>query len=334
MRRCRRRPRPRPSAPPSAAQRPAPRPARHAVPDGRRLTAPLPLTPPALADRLAALLAAVPPEPGAAALRVAVDGPDAGAVPDARWPPPWPTGCPRSAGRRSSSRPTGFYRPASLRLEHGRTDPDARYTDWLDAGALAREVLDPVGPGGAGRATCRRCGTSSATARPGRGPGRCRPAGCCSCPARCCRASGWRSTSSSTCGSARRPAGGWTPAEQAWELPAFDRYDDEVDPPALADAVVLADHPDRPALVAAAAPLQLNSPATQRSMMCRAIDTGGGSARGPVARAQLVAGEPAGLLDLVVVEPQLARVRRRGRRSRASATAGTATAGWRRSGRR
>ena len=40
-----------------------------------------------------------------------------------------------------------------------------------------------------------------------------------------------------------------TAPEEAWELPAFDRYDDEVDPAALADAVVLADHPDRPALV-------------------------------------------------------------------------------------
>jgi hypothetical protein len=40
-----------------------------------------------------------------------------------------------------------------------------------------------------------------------------------------------------------------TPPETAWELPAFDRYDAEVDPVALADAVVLADHPDRPALV-------------------------------------------------------------------------------------
>ncbi|WP_241038213.1 hypothetical protein [Blastococcus litoris] len=42
-----------------------------------------------------------------------------------------------------------------------------------------------------------------------------------------------------------------TPPDQAWELPAFDRYDEEVDPAALADAVVLADHPDRPALVLA-----------------------------------------------------------------------------------
>jgi hypothetical protein len=39
------------------------------------------------------------------------------------------------------------------------------------------------------------------------------------------------------------------PPERAWELPAYDRYDEEVDPVALADAVVLADHPDRPALV-------------------------------------------------------------------------------------
>jgi hypothetical protein len=42
-----------------------------------------------------------------------------------------------------------------------------------------------------------------------------------------------------------------TPPEQAWELPAYDRYDEEADPAALADAVVLADHPDRPALVLA-----------------------------------------------------------------------------------
>jgi hypothetical protein len=40
-----------------------------------------------------------------------------------------------------------------------------------------------------------------------------------------------------------------TPAESAWELPAYDRYDAEVDPAALADAVVLADHPVRPALI-------------------------------------------------------------------------------------
>ena len=37
-----------------------------------------------------------------------------------------------------------FWRQASLRLEHGHTDPDAWVDDWLDATTLQREVLDPV----------------------------------------------------------------------------------------------------------------------------------------------------------------------------------------------
>jgi hypothetical protein len=143
---------------------------------------------------------------------------------------------------------SGFFRPASLRLEHGRTDPDARYTDWLDAGALTREVLAPVGPGGSGsylpvlwdvgrdraaRSVPRPMPLGGVLLVPGallQGVGlafdvvvhlRMAPA-------------------------ARRRL---TPTEQLWELPAFERYDDEVDPAGLADAVVLADHPDRPALV-------------------------------------------------------------------------------------
>ncbi|MGY2085006.1 uridine kinase [Blastococcus sp. SYSU DS0539] len=143
---------------------------------------------------------------------------------------------------------TGFYRPASLRLEHGRTDPDARYTDWLDVGALNREVLGPAGPGGSAEylpvlwdlARDRAARVPRVPLPPGavllvagallQGVGlaldvvvhlRVGPA-------------------------ARRRR---TPADEAWALPAFDRYDDEVDPVALADAVVLADHPDRPALV-------------------------------------------------------------------------------------
>ena len=46
---------------------------------------------------------------------------------------------------------TDFLRPASLRYEHGRTDPDARYDDWLDVGTLTREVFDPLGADGSGR---------------------------------------------------------------------------------------------------------------------------------------------------------------------------------------
>ncbi len=210
------------------------------------LTRPEPLTPSALADRLATLLAGQSPEGGAAALRVGVDGPDA-AAPAAlasaiagRLP---------ALGRPAVVVPAdGFYRPASLRLEHGRTDPDARYTDWLDAGALTREVLAPLGPGGSGSYLpvlwdLRR--DRAARTRP-----RAMPAGgVLLVPGALLQGVGLAFdvvVHLRMSAAARRRR---TPAEQAWELPAFDRYDDEVDPGALADAVVLADHPDRPALV-------------------------------------------------------------------------------------
>jgi hypothetical protein len=44
-----------------------------------------------------------------------------------------------------------FLRPASVRLEQGREDPDAFYDDWVDFAALDREVLNPSGPGGSRR---------------------------------------------------------------------------------------------------------------------------------------------------------------------------------------
>jgi hypothetical protein len=144
----------------------------------------------------------------------------------------------------------GFLRPASLRLEHGRTDPDARYTDWLDAGALAREVLGPLGPGGSGEYLPMLWDVArdrAARVRPRPIPA----GGVLLVPGALLQGVGLafdvvvhlRVTPS-----ARRRR---TPPEQAWELPAFERYDDEVDPVALADAVVLADHAERPALVLA-----------------------------------------------------------------------------------
>ena len=143
---------------------------------------------------------------------------------------------------------SGFYRPASLRLERGRTAPDARYTDWLDVAALTREVLGPVGPGGPG--TYLPVLWDLERDRAARARPRTMPAGgVLLVPGALLQGVGLpfdvvvhlRMTPA-----ARRRR---TPAEQAWELPAFDRYDDEVDPAALADAVVLADHPDRPALL-------------------------------------------------------------------------------------
>jgi hypothetical protein len=195
---------------------------------------------------LAALLAAVLPAPRAAAVRVAVDGPDAAepgilarAVAD-RLP---------ALGRPAAVVPAdGFYRPASLRLEHGRTDPDARYTDWLDAGALTREVLEPLGPGGSGEYLPVLWDLArDRAARAGRR--RMPPGGVLLVPGALLLGIGLAfdvvvHVRMSPAARRRRTA-----EDRAWELPAFDRYDREVDPAALADAVVLADHPDRPALL-------------------------------------------------------------------------------------
>lgn len=142
----------------------------------------------------------------------------------------------------------GFFRPASLRLEHGRTDPGARYTDWLDTGALAREVLNPVGPDGSGHYLPVLWDLQRD--RAARARRRAMPAGgVLLVPGSLLQGLGlaFDVVVHLRLGPAARRR--LTPSERAWELPAFDRYDDEVDPVALADAVVLADHPDRPALV-------------------------------------------------------------------------------------
>ena len=142
----------------------------------------------------------------------------------------------------------GFYRAASVRLERGRTDPDARYTDWLDVRALAREVLDPVGPAGSGRYLPVLWDVErDRAARADRVP--MPPGGVLLVPGPLLQGVGLPFdvvVHVRVAPAARRRL---VAPELAWTLPAYDRYDDEVDPAALADAVVLADHPDRPALV-------------------------------------------------------------------------------------
>jgi hypothetical protein len=143
-------------------------------------------------------------------------------------------------------RAAGFWRPASIRLEHGHQDVDAYYGLWLDTGALRREVLDPLGPGGTGRAlpslrdpvTDRSTRAGYVTLPPGGvlvldGP----------------LLLGQGLPLDLTVHLALSPAAlerRTDPAER-WTLPAYDRYAREALPEETADVLVRADDPRRPA---------------------------------------------------------------------------------------
>lgn len=110
---------------------------------------PTPISPDALADLLTELCLAALPGDGPARPRVAIDGApvaDGRALADTVADQLERRGVP--ALRVSTD---WFLRPASLRFEHGRHDPLSYAEEWLDVGALRREVLDPLGPGGSGR---------------------------------------------------------------------------------------------------------------------------------------------------------------------------------------
>lgn len=203
---------------------------------------------PIAADRLAEELADLVHESAASCghvLRVAVDGhPAAGtaALADALVDPLRLLGHPvLRVGAE------WFQRPASVRLERGRTDPDSFYDDWLDVAALRREVLDPLGPGGSGRylptlwdpSTDRSTRAAYVTAPPravlvldgtlllGHGLP-------LDLTVHLRLSAGARSRRASS--SAR------------WALPAYDRYEQEVDPEQVADVLVRVDDPRHPAL--------------------------------------------------------------------------------------
>jgi hypothetical protein len=192
-----------------------------------------------LADRLAG-------ERAGRWLRVAVDGAPAAApsrLADALVDPL------RIRGRPAIHLCTSdFLRPASLRFEHGRTNPDAYYADWLDESGLRREVLDPAGPSGTGRILPALW--NAATDRASRVDYVRLPAGgvvIVSGPLLLGGGLPFDVTVHlvlSPAAMARRTA-----AADAWTLPAFARYAREVAPSAFADVVVRLDDPRHPALV-------------------------------------------------------------------------------------
>ncbi|GLY00096.1 MULTISPECIES: uridine kinase [Actinoplanes] len=192
-----------------------------------------------LADRLAS-------RESDSRLRVAVDGADAaapGALADALVDPL------RVLGRpvvRVDTR--DFLRPASVRLEFGRTNPDSFYSGWFDEAGLIREVLDPAGPGGSGRILLKLWDAD--IDRAAREPYR-ELAGntivVVSGPLLLGAGLPFDFTvhlELSAAALERR-----TPSGLLWTVPAHRRYVEEVNPGSFADVVVRVDDPRRPALV-------------------------------------------------------------------------------------
>lgn len=192
-----------------------------------------------LADRIAAL-------PGDSRARVAIDGAPTARPEDLADALVDPL---RLRGREVLRVSAGdFLRPASLRYEYGRDDPDVFYDDWLDTGGLIREVLAPLEPGGSGRvlpalwdSTVDRATRASYVTLP--------EGGVLLLDGALLLGRGlpfdhvvhlWMSPAALT----RRIA-----PEQEWTLPAYARYETEADPANTADVVVRMDDPRHPALV-------------------------------------------------------------------------------------
>ncbi|MFI0978916.1 uridine kinase [Streptomyces sp. NPDC021093] len=203
-----------------------------------------PITWERLGDTLADHLDARVPGDGSPWLKVAVDG--APAARTGEFAGRIAAGL-RLRGRTVHAVDTsGFLRPASLRFEYGKQDPDTYFDGWFDTGALWREVFGPLEAGGSGRvlpdlwdpATDRATRSPYVQLPPGgvllvHGPlllGRWFPFDL-TVHVRLSRGALARRTEES----------------EQWTLPAFVRYEDEVGPSEAADVVVRADDARHPA---------------------------------------------------------------------------------------
>ncbi len=203
-----------------------------------------PITWDRMAADLAERLATTAPPGGGSWWRVAVDGAPAartGVLADALA-----SALPALGRPVLRVRAADFWRPASLRLEYGHEDVEAYYTLWLDTGALRREVLDPLGPGGSGRAlpSLRDPATDRSTradyvALP--------PGGVLVLDGPLLLGQGLPFDLTVhlrlSAGALERR----TEAGERWTLPAYARYAREALPEEAADVVVRADDPTRPA---------------------------------------------------------------------------------------
>ncbi|WP_329199682.1 uridine kinase [Streptomyces sp. NBC_01435] len=140
----------------------------------------------------------------------------------------------------------GFLRPASLRYEYGKEDPDSYYDSWFDTGALWREVFGPLEAGGSGRVLPDLW--DPVTDRATRSPYRPLPEGGVLVVHGPLLLGHWFPFDLSvhlrlSQGALRRR----TEQAEHWTLPAFARYEEEAAPGDRADVVVRADDPLHPA---------------------------------------------------------------------------------------
>jgi hypothetical protein len=150
----------------------------------------------------------------------------------------------RSAVRVSTS---WWWRPASLRLEFGRTDVDMLLGGWVDDAALRRELLDPFGPGGTGRILRRlRDPVTDRSIREDRIPVGGQDVLLIDGPF--LRTGGLPLDAVVHIQVSTNTLARSLPADRQWWSAAFDRYLTEDQPVEQAAAIVAYDHPAAPAI--------------------------------------------------------------------------------------
>lgn len=142
---------------------------------------------------------------------------------------------------------SSFYRDASLRYEYGKQDVESYYSGWLDVATLQREVLRPLGPDGDRRylPSLRDPATNRSTREP---PRELPPNGVLILHGSLLLGIGLELDVAVHFNVSRQARRRLTAADQAWTLPAYDRYDIDVDPSGVADLVVRYDDPRHPAV--------------------------------------------------------------------------------------
>ncbi|CAM01505.1 hypothetical protein A8924_2596 [Saccharopolyspora erythraea NRRL 2338] len=178
--------------------------------------------------------------------RVAVDGaPEAGTgeLADALVEPL------RVAGRDVARvRMADYLRPASLRLERGREDPDSYYESWFDLDGLRREVLNPLAEGGNGE-VLPALWDAGADRSPRLDRVRLAERGVAVVDGPLLLGAGLPFDFTAHLWLPPAALERRTPDARRWTLPAYRRYTDEVGPERLADVLVRVDRPGRPAIV-------------------------------------------------------------------------------------